>query len=131
MRNELFKGVSDCLRALVRIYFVATYRCIHYVVHLPSYKDLGRQLVYLQTDVIRPRGLAYSIAGLPWLLFTGSPRREGVLGNPAFIHPHTYPVRGSRQAGLFTGLPRRVLLGNPGSGGVLWLLSQGRLLIGS
>src|SRR5919107_5118664 len=39
MRHELFEGVSECLGAVVRIYFVAAYRCIHYVVHLPNYKD--------------------------------------------------------------------------------------------
>ena len=30
-----------------------------------------------------------------------------------FLRPHTYTVPGRMQAGLFTGLPRRVLLGNP------------------
>jgi hypothetical protein len=29
-----------------------------------------------------------------------------------FLRPHTYTVPGRMQAGLFTGLPRRVLLGN-------------------
>src|SRR5215218_9512199 len=31
---------------------------------------------------------------------------------PALIHPHTYKVPGRRQAGLFSELPSRVLLGN-------------------
>ena len=41
--------------------------------------------------------------------------REPEKGNsrkPVFIHPLTYTVPGRRKAGLFTGLPRRVLLGN-------------------
>jgi hypothetical protein len=37
MWHELFKGVPDCIGAVVRIYFVASYRCMHYVIHLPSY----------------------------------------------------------------------------------------------
>jgi hypothetical protein len=31
---------------------------------------------------------------------------------PALIHPPTYAVPGRRQVGLFSELPRRVLLGN-------------------
>jgi hypothetical protein len=38
--------------------------------------------------------------------------REGLFPEPVFIHPHTPPVPGRRQAGLFSELPRRVLLGN-------------------
>src|SRR5215207_8824831 len=50
---------------------------------------------------------------------------NGVLGNRASdnrhsrksisIHSHAYAVPGRRQAGLFSELPRRVLLGNSGA----------------
>ena len=54
-----------------------------------------------------------------------------------FIHPHTYKVPGRRQAGLFSELPSKVILGNyglpayevPGSLSALasFLLRKGRL----
>ena|SRR5215213_1048961 len=37
---------------------------------------------------------------------------KGHSRKPTFIHSHTYTVPGRRQAGLFSELPRRVLLGN-------------------
>jgi hypothetical protein len=42
--------------------------------------------------------------------------REGFFSETCIIHPHSYTVPGRTRAGLFTGLPRRVLLGNWASG---------------
>src|SRR5215216_1644352 len=37
---------------------------------------------------------------------------KGSSQKPAYIHPHSYTVPGRTRAGLISGLPRRVLLGN-------------------
>ena len=46
---------------------------------------------------------------------------------PALIHPHTYKAPGRRQAGLFSELPRRVLLGNPYSSTRIAIRDRGRV----
>src|SRR5215211_1279731 len=48
-----------------------------------------------------------------WVVFIHRVAEKAHSRKPAFIHPHTYTVPGRRQAGLFSELPRRVLLGNP------------------
>ena len=44
---------------------------------------------------------------------------------PIFVRPHTYTVPGSRQAGLFSELPRRTLLGNSEGWKGLWHQKSG------
>jgi hypothetical protein len=82
----------------------------------PLFTELPRRRVFSET-LTAPVLLAQVLPGRTPCI---GPATSGIHGDAekessrklAYIHPHTPPVPGRRQAGLFTGLPRRVLLGN-------------------